>query len=329
LKTGRHLATAAALAAVLACAQATAAGGGFVDVLRQPAQPSALASKALLQSVAKAGRRLIAVGQRGHVIFSDDAGDAWTQAKVPVSSDLTAVWFADAKHGWAVGHDGVILASVDAGETWTVQLTGDSPVVQGPDKPFLDVWFADERTGYAVGAFNLVVHTADGGRTWESLSGRTDNPKQYNLHAIRPMGGSLFIAGEAGLLLKLDSQSQRFRAIATPYNGSFFGLADAGDALLLFGLRGNALRSIDGGATWARVDARLPASIVATAQSAGGRLYLADASGRIAASHDGGRTFAPVTTQPALPVTGLVDVGNGLIAIVGPRGAAVERMLWR
>ena len=329
MKTGRHLAAATALAAVLACAQAIAAGGGFVDVLRQPAQPSALASKALLQSVARAGRRLIAVGQRGHVIFSDDAGGAWTQAKVPVSSDLTAVWFADARHGWAVGHDGVILATVDAGETWTLQLTGDSPVVHGPDKPFLDVWFADERTGYAVGAFNLVVRTSDGGRTWESLSDRTDNPKQYNLHAIRPMGGSLFIAGEAGLLLKMDSRSQRFRAIAAPYNGSFFGLADAGEALLIFGLRGTALRSVDGGATWSRVDAQLPASIVATGRSASGRLYLADASGRIAASQDGGRTFAPVTTQPALPITGLVDVGNGLIAIVGPRGAAVQRMLSR
>ena len=329
MKTGRHLATAAALAAALACAQATAAGGGFVDVLRQPAEPSALASKALLQSVAKAGRRLVAVGQRGHVIFSDDAGGAWTQAKVPVSSDLTAVWFADAKHGWAVGHDGVILASEDAGETWTMQLTGDSAAVQGADKAFLDVWFADERNGYAVGAFNLVVHTSDGGGTWESWSGRTDNPKQYNLHAIRPVGGSLFIAGEAGLLLKLDPRSQRFSAIATPYNGSFFGIADAGGAPLLFGLRGNAFLSTDGGATWAKVDARLPSSIVATAQSANGRLLLADASGRIAASQDGGRTFAPVTTRPSLPVTGFADVGNGLLATVGPRGATVERMLAR
>jgi len=329
LKTGRHLAAATAFAAAFACAQAIAAGGGFVDVLRQPAEPSALASKALLQSVAKTGRRLVAVGQRGHVIFSDDAGGAWTQAKVPVSSDLTAVWFADAKHGWAVGHDGVILASEDAGETWTLQLTGDSAAVQGADKAFLDVWFADERNGYAVGAFNLVVHTSDGGATWESWSGRTDNPKQYNLHAIRPVGGSLFIAGEAGLLLRLDPRSQRFSAIATPYNGSFFGIADAGGAPLLFGLRGNAFLSTDGGATWAKVDARLPSSIVATAQSANGRLLLADASGRIAASQDGGRTFSPLTTQPSLPITGLAEVGNGLIATVGPRGATVERMLAR
>ena len=199
--------------------------------------------------------------------------------------------------------------------------------MQGADKAFLDVWFADERNGYAVGAFNLVVHTSDGGATWESLSSRTDNPKQYNLHAIRPVGGSLFIAGEAGLLLKLDPRSQRFQSLATPYNGSFFGIADAGNALLLFGLRGNAFLSTDDHP--GRLAHQDHADRVATARSANGRLLLADASGRIAASQDGGRTFAPVTTQPSLPITGFTDVGNGLLATVGPRGAAVERMLSR
>lgn len=327
MKTGRHLAAATAIAAAFACAPAIAADGGFVDVLDQPARPSPLAAKSLLQSVAKADGRLVAAGSRGHILYSDDGGMAWTQAHVPVSADLTAVWFASLSHGWAVGHDGVILATDDGGRSWKLQLSGRSPVVQGAGLPFFDVWFADEKEGYAVGAFNLVVHTTDGGRTWESWSARADNPKQYNLHSIRPVGGSLFIAGEAGLLLKLDPQSQRFRAVATPYSGSFFGIADAGGTALVFGLRGNAFSSADGGATWTRVDARLQSSIVAATHSADGRLLLADLGGRIAESTDGGRTFTSVKTQPQLPITGLADVGNGLVAVVGPRGAVVERVL--
>jgi photosystem II stability/assembly factor-like uncharacterized protein len=143
------------------------------------------------------------------------------------------------------------------------------------------------------------------------------------------VGGSLFIAGEAGLLLKLDARSQRFHAIATPYNGSWFGIADAGTAMILFGLRGNAYSSADGGASWTKVDAHLQASIVASANSAGGRLLLADASGRVSASSDGGRTFVPLTLKPSLPIAGFADAGSGMLAVAGPRGAALERVLAR
>ena len=66
---------------------------GFVDVLDSPAQLSPLAQHGLLVGLASAGERLVAVGQRGHILFSDDHGQRWQQASVPVSSDLVAVHF--------------------------------------------------------------------------------------------------------------------------------------------------------------------------------------------------------------------------------------------
>jgi len=144
----------------------------FADVLKTPAQISPLAARSLLQSVARAGGRLVAVGQRGHILVSSDGGRTWKQSDVPVSSDLTSVFFADESEGWAAGHDGVILHTSDGGSTWALQLSG----VDGGDKPFLDLWFSDSRNGYAVGAYNLVYRTSDGGKTWESVSDRTDNP---------------------------------------------------------------------------------------------------------------------------------------------------------
>src|SRR5439155_13096418 len=80
-------------------------GAAFVDVLDTPAQISPLATKSLLQSVTRAGDRLIAVGQRGHIVVSTDNGATWKQAAVPVSSDLNSVFFIDDKQGWVVGHD--------------------------------------------------------------------------------------------------------------------------------------------------------------------------------------------------------------------------------
>ena len=58
--------------------------------------------------------------------------------------------------------------------------------------------------------------SADGGRSWESWFDRTANPKFFNLYAIRPAGGGLFIAGEGGLLLKLDGAGQQFNALTVP-----------------------------------------------------------------------------------------------------------------
>ena len=164
-----------------------AADTAAVDALDLPATRSALAPRSLLNGLARAGDRVVAVGQRGHVLYSDDAGVNWQQAEVPVSSDLVAVSFPSASSGWAVGHDGVIIHTSDAGATWSRQLDGRSAgalmletypedasgkdaknasalheqaqrfAAQGAENPFLDVWFADERNGFVVGAFGLIL----------------------------------------------------------------------------------------------------------------------------------------------------------------------------
>ncbi len=344
----------AALGAALACGQISlAASAGFQDPLSVPAQQSALASRSLLQGIARAGPRLVAVGQRGHILYSTDTGTSWKQADVPVSSDLTAVFFVNDLKGWAVGHDGVILHSADGGLTWTLQLDGrianerlvghmESRVEaqpqstetkqlleeakrykeQGADKPFLDVWFADENTGYVVGAYNLIYRTRDGGKNWEPWFDQTDNPKLLNLYAIRPAAGGLFIAGEGGLVLKLDPDAQRFKALPTPYTGSYFGVVGDQSAVLVFGLRGNVYRSDDGGKTWIKVETGLPATIVGGLSTANGSILLADVGGRIAASTDGGRTFTAVKLPSTTPIASIADAGNGRLARVGPRGVA-------
>lgn len=83
-----------------------------------------LASRSVLLDITIAGERLLAVGERGHILFSDDRGVTWKQARVPTRQMLTAVHFPSPARGWAVGHDGLILASIDAGENWVIQRDG-------------------------------------------------------------------------------------------------------------------------------------------------------------------------------------------------------------
>ena len=241
-----------AMVAALAAAVALSPGACAEDAhtaapaaLRQPALITPKALHAAMLAVASAGHRLVAAGERGTILYSDDGGNAWRQAQVPVQASLSAVQFIDARLGWAVGHLGVVLHSADGGATWSKQLDGIQAaqlalraaaeatgpeqahaqadaqrlVDDGPDKPFLDVHFDGPRNGYVLGAYNLLFRTADGGATWQLWQGRAANPKGLHLYGMRGAGGALYIAGEQGLLLRSTDQGKPLGLAAWPCHG--------------------------------------------------------------------------------------------------------------
>jgi len=329
-------------AVMMFVAAAGPALASFQDVLDTPAVVTPQARRALLVAVTRAGDRLVAVGTRGHILTSDDQGSSWRQARVPVSADLTAVWFVDGRRGWAVGHDGVVLNSTDGGSSWTKQLDGNQAGRiladdcekkgilldearqirdAGADKPFLDVWFADENTGYVVGAFNMIFRTRDGGNSWEPLFDRTDNPQRLHLYAIRPSGDALFIVGEGGLVLKSTGGDANFKTVPFPYNGSLFGLLADGPTLLVFGLRGHLYRSGDGGANWTRIETQERSALVGAAAGAGGRLSIVAQSGAVLQSRDRGRHFTALAVERPTPLAGVAEGKDGQLLVVGFAGA--------
>ena len=113
-----------ALSLALLLQQGSGFASEYAEILNTPAMQSELAIRNQLVDVTQVGKRLIAVGQRGHIVYSDDFGQTWQQASVPLSADLLAVYFPTSTDGWAVGHSGVVLHSSDAGATWTKQLDG-------------------------------------------------------------------------------------------------------------------------------------------------------------------------------------------------------------
>ena len=108
----------------LAMAWSAPAAFALADIIETPARPTDLAPENLLNDATRTGDRIVAVGERGHIIYSDDEGKTWVQGEVPVSVTLTGIDFGSETHGWAVGHSGVVLHTEDAGATWSLQLDG-------------------------------------------------------------------------------------------------------------------------------------------------------------------------------------------------------------
>ncbi len=308
------------------------------------------AAKSPLTAVTKAGERLIAVGQRGHILLSDDAGLSWTQAKVPVSTDLVAVSFASASHGWAVGHGGVVLKTEDGGLNWVLQLDGEqtSSLIQdyyqariddeelpdaqmlvereqvligfGGTQPLMDVYFADENNGYVVGIFNRLLRTTDGGATWEPWSHRVDNPYELHFYSINKGGDGLYLTGEQGVVWRLDEQEQYFQSVATPYGGTLFGAAVGADQVVVFGMRGNALLSTDQGQSWEPLAIDSVAGITDGVIVGNGAIVLVNLAGELLISTDHGASFQAQPVGRVMPFYGLAQISSSQLALVGAEG---------
>lgn len=313
----------------------------FQPPLALPAVQTVLAANTPLTAVVSAGSRLVAAGLHGTIVYSDDQGASWQQAAVPSQSDLTALSFPTPELGWAVGHDGLVLHSRDGGRSWDRQLDGTQLTrywassaaaaqsaglpLESMNFPLLDVGFENARSGFAVGAFNLILRTEDGGQTWNLWSDRVHNPQGYHLYGVRAVAGEWFIVGEQGLLMRLDRQEQRFKAIDSPYKGSFFGLLATPDALFAIGLRGNVYRSADGGNRWSQVPTGVQAGLAGATQLADGSIALVSLAGDVLISRDQGKRFERLKVERPSPFFAVADAGPNGLALVGMRGVRLAK----
>jgi photosystem II stability/assembly factor-like uncharacterized protein len=338
-----------------ALAPAAHAAERMVRALSQPALKVARPTQAVLQAVARAGQRLVAVGERGLVTYSDDHGQSWQQARVPVSSTLTALRFADAKRGWAVGNMGVVLKTEDAGATWVKVLDGQAAaalalqsaqaqrevaktpdaaaqasllvedaqrlVAEGADKPFLDLALRADGSLLVVGAYGLAFASTDAGRSWQPQMHSLPNPDGFTYYGVAERRNESLLFGEQGLLLRASGPNEPFAAQTPPANGSLFGaLALREGPMLLLGLRGKALRSAAAGDAWSVVQTPVDASLTAGTQLADGRVLVAGAAGQLLQSRDVGENFKPLNLTQRFPFTGVAQAGDGAVVLVGMRG---------
>ncbi len=279
---------------------------------------SPYAGKAPVLAAARAGNRVVTVGDYGTVMLSD-GGDFRQAREVPVRSALNSVSFVDAKFGWAVGHWGAILHTQDGGETWVQQRLDTTT-----DRPLFSVHFVDRNKGIAVGLWSLVLTTDNGGKTWTSVSlpkppdgGRGDR-NLFKVFANRD--GVLYVAAERGTVLKSADFGKSWIYLDTGYKGSFWtGLELKDGTLVVAGLRGTVYRSKDSGKTWSQSATNTRSSITDLVE-AGGTLKAVALDGVSLSSSDGGISFEAKQRDDRLSLTAVTLAGDGSVLSFSKHG---------
>ena len=235
------------IAILLTCYPAFA----IVDALEDSAPRTDQGIKGLLLDIEQVDKRLITVGERGHILYSDDQGNTWQQANVPVRVTLTAITFSSASNGWAVGHDGVILATRDGGVNWLKQLDGyqANQLIENELKRLLAL-SDEQRTaqdiGYSVEQLNYLLEDAE-------LF--TDEG------ASRPFLEVLFVDEQVGLAVgaygmnfRTEDGGENWRPLvansSNPDNFHLNTLIKSRDTLYIAGEAGSLYRSDDKGLSW-------------------------------------------------------------------------------
>jgi|TARA_R110002167_G_scaffold144884_3_gene335598 photosystem II stability/assembly factor-like uncharacterized protein len=261
----------------------------WVDPLQTPAQASVKAHTALLLDITHAGDRLVAVGAFGHILYSDDNGQFWQQAQVPVSVTLTAVTFVGDRSGWAVGHDGVVLATADGGMSWHKQLDGfaaNDAMVVASERLLAK---AEAAVSMASDVGDEVLEDAEAALEAATFAVE-DAEYDVSVGSTKPLLDVLFLDAQHGFAV---------------------------------GAYGMAFETSNGGKSWTEFTSRLPlperSHLNSLVQAAYGQLYIVGELGLILTSTDQGHSWQALESPYDGSLFGMISSGNTL-TLMGLRG---------
>jgi photosystem II stability/assembly factor-like uncharacterized protein len=260
----------------------------LADIIETPSMPTLLAPANLLNDADRAGQRIVAAGERGHIIFSDDGGETWVQSQVPVSLTLTGIDFGSETHGWAVGHSGVVLATENAGESWDLQLTG-------------------------VDAAKLAIETRK--EEIEAMEARIEEAPEEEVDDLEWALDDLIFSLE-------NMEADLDIGPVNPFLDVWFENETHG---FVVGAYGMFLRTTDGGETWrdwgANLDNPRSFHLNSITQITGGGLVVAGEAGQIFVSADNGDTWETRESPYEGSLFGALGTGNANeILVFGLRG---------
>jgi len=302
------------------------------DLLETPARETTLAPEFLLNDVARAGSRIVAVGEKGHIIYSDDRGQSWEQGDVPVSVALTGVTFATGQHGWAVGHSGAVLHTSDSGSSWELQFDGMRAAE-------LAIASKEEQISELEARIEQAPEDEKGDLEWalddiyftlENIQADMDvGPVNPFLDVWFENANHGFVVGAYGMMFRTKDGGKTWSDWAPKLdNPQSFHLNSitriTGGALVVVGEAGQIHVSVDGGDTWQRRESPYTGSffgVLGTGQV--NEILVFGLRGNTFHSTDIGRNWRVVPNEGGSTINSGAVTDDGRIILVGNGGAVL------
>mgnify|MGYP000072133774 FL=1 len=307
------------------------------DPLQTPAMKTLKAPSSLLLDVISAGDRLVAVGERGHIILSDDDGYSWSQANVPVITTLTGIYFVNPTTGWAVGHDAVVLKTEDAGKTWVKQFDGfdaNKMVLEQAKK--VKSQLEDELK--KVNVMGNSSRISDVEEELENASYALEDAEiDFEDRSTKPLldlwfknSQEGFVIGAYGMIFKTidggKSWADWSSHVENPDRFHLNSIADTGNGrLMIVGEAGLMLRTKNGGDQWGTMFSPYEGSFFGvTSLNKQGVQFAFGLRGNLARSEDFGATWKLMDTKTEQSLIGATDRLGRVAYVVGNGGAFVK-----
>jgi photosystem II stability/assembly factor-like uncharacterized protein len=239
----------------------------------------------LLQAIASNDQVIVAVGNRGVVLRSADAGQSWERRMldggpflmdIDVCPDGRFAALSATREVWIGSADAsdwqpTLLQSDETPQALTCDMQGRLWVVGSfstiwrsddmgrswqetsldEDLYFTTIQFVDDQFGFMTGEFGTVARSTDGGESWEMLTPIAgDFYPQDALFLDRDNG---WVVGLTGTVLRTTDGGESWVPEITSTDAPFYGIDRRGDDMYLVGGFGTVMKRAPDG-HWDRVE---------------------------------------------------------------------------
>lgn len=254
---------------------------------------------------------MVAGGELGTMLYSNDQGKHWLPAKVSNNRQalINQISFApDGMEGMAVGHEGWILHTTDGGLTWQ-EVAFD----EKNGEPLMGIARLPSGAWIAVGAFGRALRSDAQGKNWAPLVlPAAVEDKHMNRIVGSADGQRWLIVGERGLVLRSTDSGDTWTVVEPFYNGSLYNaLALPNGGWLAYGMRGNVFHTAGGDAPWTASEMPVQASFYSHSLRPDGTIVLVGQGSLVATSKDGGAHFTISRVQGRASLTDVLLAPDG------------------